>query len=202
MPNFQPSPAGREPRRAASADVEATEVDLSLALAQHGRWLRTVLVARGVEPGVLEELMQQVALEAVRGLDRLEDASRIAPWLYRIAIRQALLYRRRMGRHRRLMQNYAQRVLPRESEPDPLVWLVREEQGQLVRDALATLSPGDAEIMLLKYTQQWSYQELAQRLGVSESAVESRLHRARERLRRAMTRLVPELVTEGVVPAN
>ena len=48
------------------------------------------------------------------------------------------------------------------------------------------LSGRDAEILLLKYTEDWSYRELAAHLGVSESAVEARLHRARQRLRAAM----------------
>ena len=48
------------------------------------------------------------------------------------------------------------------------------------------MPPRDAEILLLKYTEEWSYRELAVHLGVSESAVEARLHRARGRLRAAM----------------
>ena len=36
---------------------------------------------------------------------------------------------------------------------------------------------------MLKYTEDWSYRALAEHLGISESAVETRLHRARGRLR-------------------
>ena len=56
----------------------------------------------------------------------------------------------------------------------------------MVRAALQRLPRRDAEILLLKYTEDWSYRELAAHLGVSESAVEARLHRARTRLREAM----------------
>jgi RNA polymerase sigma-70 factor (ECF subfamily) len=44
----------------------------------------------------------------------------------------------------------------------------------------------DGEILLLKYTEDWSYRELAAHLGISESAVEARLYRARSRLRAIM----------------
>ena len=47
----------------------------------------------------------------------------------------------------------------------------------LVRDAVERLPRRDREILLLKYTEDWSYRELAGHLGVSESAVEARLHR-------------------------
>ena len=72
----------------------------------------------------------------------------------------------------------------------------KQEQRQLVRQALASLSPRDAEIMLLKYTEGWSYRQLAEHLGISTSAIEARLHRAREKMRRALARLAPELVNQ------
>ena len=57
-----------------------------------------------------------------------------------------------------------------------------------MRGALERLSRRDAEILLLKYTEDWSYRELALHLGASESAVEARLHRARARLRAELMR--------------
>ena len=48
------------------------------ALAEHGRWLRTVLAARGVERDALDEVLQEVAAEALRGAAQL--ARRRASW--------------------------------------------------------------------------------------------------------------------------
>jgi RNA polymerase sigma-70 factor (ECF subfamily) len=143
-------------------------------------------------------VLQETAGEAWRNADSLRDASRLAPWLYRIAVTQALLYRRRIGRGRKLVEQYADSgAAPTEAvDDDPLAWLLAEEQQQLVRRAIATLGPRDAEILLLKYTENWSYRELARRLGASESAVEARLHRARGRLRAALMRLSPSLAPE------
>jgi RNA polymerase sigma-70 factor (ECF subfamily) len=72
---------------------------------------------------------------------------------------------------------------------DPLGWLLAEERRRQVRQALARLPRRDAEILLLKYTEEWSYREMARRLGISESAVEARLHRARQRMRAELTAL-------------
>ena len=69
------------------------------------------------------------------------------------------------------------------TEAEPLDWLLADERQQLVRDAVERLNRRDAEILLLKYTEGWSYRQLAEHLGVSQSAVEARLHRARGRLR-------------------
>jgi RNA polymerase sigma-70 factor (ECF subfamily) len=101
-------------------------------------------------------------------------------------VRQALLYRRRCGRQRKLLDRYAGEGHAGVHAPDPLDWLLRDERRGLVREALSRLPRREAEILLLKYTEGWSYRELAQHLGVGESAVEARLHRARQRLRQAM----------------
>ncbi|HEX6962298.1 MAG TPA: RNA polymerase sigma factor [Lacipirellula sp.] len=170
--------------------------DLAAALTAHGRWLRTVLAARGVERDALDDVMQSVCVAAMRSATELRDASRVGPWLYRIAVVEALQYRRRAGRRRRLVNGYASDgPAPSEAiDHDPLAWLLAAETQQLVRKAIAQLLPQDAEILLLKYTEDWSYRELANRLGVSESAVEARLHRARARMRAALRQLAPDLI--------
>ena len=63
----------------------------------------------------------------------------------------------------------------------------------LVRRALACLPSREAEILLLKYTEEWSYQQIADQLGLTTSAVEARLHRARQRMRRKLAALDPSL---------
>jgi RNA polymerase sigma-70 factor (ECF subfamily) len=164
---------------------------LADALAEHGTWLRTVLAARGVERSALDDVLQEVTAAALAGAARLRDSAKLAPWLYRLAVVQALVHRRRVGRRRRMAERFAASGLaPSEAERrDPLDWLVALEQQKLVRQAIATLPAQDAEILLLKYTEEWSYQQLAERLGLSTSAVEARLHRARGRLRAALGRL-------------
>jgi RNA polymerase sigma-70 factor (ECF subfamily) len=169
------------------------QIDLTAALAEHGHWLRTVLAARGVERAALDDVLQEVAAAAIAGLPTLKDPQRIAAWLYRIAVVQALLYRRRTGRRRRFVERYSDSgsAPSEEVDNDPLAWLLAEEAQQLVRQAVARLAPQDAEILLLKYTEDWSYRQLAQHLGMSQNAVEARLHRARGRLRMTLARLAP-----------
>jgi RNA polymerase sigma-70 factor (ECF subfamily) len=143
------------------------------------------------EPEAVDEVMQEIALAAVRDTAPPAEADKVAPWLYRVAIRQALMYRRKAGRRRKLTDRYAERHPPAEADHgtlEPLDWLLAEERRAIVRRALARLSSRDAEILLLKYTENWSYQQIANRLGVSDSAVETRLHRARQRLRDELAR--------------
>ncbi len=156
--------------------------DAAALLHRHTRWLRTVLLARSGEPAVVEELFQELAVAVLRKPPLQVNATRQPAWLYGVAVRIAILHRRRQGRRRKLLERFAGTAVNAES-PDPLQWLLADERQRLVRQALRRLPPKDCELLLLKYTEDWSYVEIADHLGLTVSAVEARLHRARSRLR-------------------
>lgn len=158
-------------------------VDWSVALAEHQRWLRTSLFARLVDFQAVDEVMQEVSLAACSRKEPLRDPDKAGAWLYRVSLRQAMLFRRRKGRQARLLDRLGQHNRSRDQGPGPLDFLLRQERGQLVRDAMEKLDARDREILLLRYTQDWSSREMATHLGVSVACVEARLHRARQRLR-------------------
>ena len=160
------------------------EVDWPRALAEHDRWLRRVVMARTGEPQAVDEVMQEVALAAVAQRSPLRDSEKVAPWLYQLAVRQSLLYRRKAGRARNLASRYADEVRPPAADNhDPLQWLLADERRERVRTALQALPADDMEILLLKYSEGWSYHQIAEHLGSTQGAVESKLHRARRKLR-------------------
>lgn len=166
----------------ASHDVPARLQEL---LGLHGRWLRTVLAVRSGDPAAADELFQEVAVGAMRGWAVVGPAGPSPPWLYTIAVRVALLHRRKYGRQRRKMEGFqASGLVPEEGRaPDPLTFLLAKERQQLVRDAMLSLSPKDRELLLLKYTECWSYDEISRHLGLTAGQVTTRLHRARGKLR-------------------
>jgi RNA polymerase sigma-70 factor (ECF subfamily) len=175
-------------------------VDWPAVLAEHGRWLRTVVLARVSDKAAVDDVLQEVATTAIEKGHQLRNPASAAPWLYRLAVVAALQYRRRQGRRRKLIDRFAERHPPTDSdtrEADPLDWLLADERKSLVRQAMARLPKRDAEILLLKYTEDWSYQQLAEHLGLSTSAVEARLHRARQKMRKALAAVDPSLVKSG-----
>lgn len=185
-------------KRVTSGSTRDTQIDWQAALALHDRWLRTIVYSRLRDREAVDEVMQEVALAAVRQASPLSDPSKIAPWLYRLAVRLVLQYRRRLGRQQKLFDRYADEIesAGHRAESDPLNWLLASERHQLVRIAVERLPHLDAEVLLLKYTESWSYNEIAEHIGVSHSAVESRLHRARRRLREELAELEVAEVSE------
>ena len=98
-------------------------------------------------------------------------------WLFAIARNAALDELRRRRRTGALLHE-----LPGESA-EPELDADLAERRLLVREGLASLTPADREVILLKFVGRLSNGELARVLGCSESNAGTRLHRAVERLR-------------------
>jgi RNA polymerase sigma-70 factor (ECF subfamily) len=167
-----------------AADVREA-FDWGRRLEEHGPWLKKVILIRTGEPQAVEEVFQQVSLAALEQRSPLADPRKAAPWLHRLAVIKSARYRRQLGRQRRALAALASRTQPTAAPDltDLMAWLLREERRQLAREALARLPAGDAEMLLLKYAERWSYRRIAERLGITEKAVDARLVRARRRLR-------------------
>ena len=101
----------RKPRPVPTPEPEgvAGALDWGATLAEHERWLRRVVAARVGEPQAVDEVMQNVALAAVAQRSPLLNPARAAVWLYRLAVRHVLIYRRKTGRQRSLVDRYAAR---------------------------------------------------------------------------------------------
>lgn len=169
-------------------------LDWGATLAEHERWLRRVVAARVGEPQAVDEVMQNVALAAVAQRSPLLNPARVAVWLYRLAVRHVLIYRRKAGRQRSLVDRYAAKrgVSEVDVSPSPVVWLVNHERQQLVQAALRRLPPRDAELLILKYAEGFGARALAERLGATITTIEARLHRARNRLRAELADLAAD----------
>jgi RNA polymerase sigma-70 factor (ECF subfamily) len=150
----------------------------------HAGWLRTVLTARLNSPGVVDEVLQQVAIIAWEKREQLDDANKMAPWLYRIAIRQVQLFWRTTFRDRKRAQPLSENLDTEDrTQRNPLDWLTDDEAHQQVRTAMKQMGTQDREILLLKHTENWTHVEIAERLGITVDKVIYRLGRARKRLR-------------------
>jgi RNA polymerase sigma-70 factor, ECF subfamily len=184
-----------EPPSPPTPEIAPTStLDWAELLSTHERWLKRLVVARLNEPQGVEEVMQEVALAAMAQRSPIFDPASVVGWLYRLAVRHVLIYRRKEGRRRALVGRYAAKRATKEetAEPSPLGWLLHDERRLIVRRALSLLPPRDADLLVLKYAEGWSARELAEKLNLRVSTIETRLHRARGRLRLELAALADE----------
>jgi RNA polymerase sigma-70 factor (ECF subfamily) len=102
------------------------------------------------------------------------------------------MYRRTSGRRRKLQDRLAAETSARGAHDCPLRNLLAAEVQVSVQKALEELSEIDRQVLMLKYTEGWSYRELADRLGVREDTIEYRLLKARKNLRRLLRQFEEE----------
>ena len=72
------------------------------------------------------------------------------------------------------------------ASPNPMALMMQRERDELIQHMLASLSPTDRAAITLCYWYDCSYEEIAEVLSLSVSAVKSRLYRARRALAETM----------------
>lgn len=157
------------------------------ALKSNETWLRRVLRNRLRNADEEDDVFQEVSLAVTRPELRPENRDKVAAWLYRVAIRQVLQYRRKAGRYQKLLRQSRDSSSPSRAGADPSVLLMRTERDEQIRAALSEMNETDREILMLKYAENWTYQQLADKLGVTKNTIEHRLVRAKKRLRATLT---------------
>lgn len=166
-------------------DESVERIDWSKAIESNRRWLSTVVHSRLSDHQAAEDVLQEVALAAISQDSQPKDPTKVAPWLYRIALRKVINHHRASGRRKRLMAGALEAGLGDEisKSPGPGEWLIQMEDESAIASAMQKISSQEREILLLKYTEGWGYQDLAEHLGVSVKTVEYRLLKARQALR-------------------
>lgn len=125
--------------------------------------------------------------------------SKFSSWLYRIVVNSSIDSKRRAGSRRRREVEF-----PRFSDEDrpftledkdaqaPDQEMVQKEREKMVHQAIQKLSPKLRPVVVLRYMQALSYEDIASVLQVSLGTVKSRLARAHLALNRHLARLLEE----------
>jgi RNA polymerase sigma-70 factor (ECF subfamily) len=136
-----------------------------------------------------EELAQEAFIKAFRALARFDASRRFSSWLFKIAHNTAIDHLRRSrldtdsldaetfddgpSLHDRMADEQA-------APPDEAV--ERRDLLQAIERAVARLRPDYREIVLLRFIQDFSYQEIAEILDLPLGTVKTNIHRARKEL--------------------
>lgn len=136
-----------------------------------------------------EDVLQETLLSAFTHLHRFEGRSSVATWLTRIAINAAFSTVR--GKRRTMVpidgagkdSQAGEASVLRDEAPDPECQVIRRQQETLFAEWVRRMPPQLREVVELRVTGGHSAKEIAGQLGVSESAIKSRLWRAQHLLR-------------------
>jgi len=138
-----------------------------------------------------EDAMQDAFLKAYSHLDSFQGDSRFYTWLVRIAANEALMRLRKRRPNQVSVDEPIERedevdLLPREIEdwrPSPEEKYGEAEMRKILAESIEKLEPDYRIVLVLRDLEELSTQETAETLGLTETAVKSRLLRARLKLR-------------------
>jgi RNA polymerase sigma-70 factor, ECF subfamily len=172
-------------------------------------WLVTYYHAPvyGVISGILRnpndaaDVTQEVFLKAFRGIRGFRQGSSLKTWLYRIAVRESLNYKRWFWRHLRFQTSIDEdqdgAIELEDSGCSPFEELATREIQHVVQQALGEVAPVFRAAVILRDLEGLSYEEVAEVLDVSVGTVKSRILRGRRMLREI---LEPVLVPHKAAP--
>jgi len=141
-----------------------------------------------------EDVVQESFIKAFQALRTLRDGAKFRPWFCGLVRTKAIdAYRRRPDRRMVEISSIGDSLgdaissasgyrLTSNIEEEQL----REEARQKVLEAVSELSAEDRTVVVLKHMDGLSYKEIADITGTTVSAVESRLFRARQVLRKKL----------------
>jgi RNA polymerase sigma-70 factor (ECF subfamily) len=142
-----------------------------------------------------KDLLQATLMQIVRRLGSFRAESSFSTWLFRVTANEALMLMRSRRRHRaRIVEGLDwEELATLPAANDSASWrddlgVTGRERDARVRDALSELPADYRDVVVAHYHMDLGLQEIADKLAISESAVRSRLHRARTRLRTMLER--------------
>jgi RNA polymerase sigma factor (sigma-70 family) len=140
-------------------------------------------------PSDVDDVVQEVFVDVLRNLNRFDGRSSVLTWITRIAINRCRSHQRKEWLRSRFL-----RILPLPRGEGPVSagdspWrgegedqLETQETIQQVHQAIQQLKQSDREIIVLRYLEEQSIEQIAQMLGSSRGTIDVRLSRARRRL--------------------
>jgi RNA polymerase sigma-70 factor (ECF subfamily) len=140
-----------------------------------------------------EDAVQEAYIRAFTNLDRYQPTGAFGAWLTRIAINEALMLRRRIRRDTISLDDLDESALGRvqlsmvdlQAQADSMESISARE---LLEQAVEALPIPFRTVFILRVVEQMSIDETATCLGINESTVKTRLHRAHRMLRARLAR--------------
>jgi RNA polymerase sigma-70 factor (ECF subfamily) len=134
------------------------------------------------------DIAQDTFLKLMDRIGQFRGESSFDSWLYRLVVNSCMDHRRRQKRWLPMVEEFFDTF--RAPEPTALQDLMRDERQQQVQDVVARLAPEHRMVVVLRYTEGLSYEEIAEILNCSRGTVASRLNRAHKVLERRLGSLV------------
>jgi RNA polymerase sigma-70 factor (ECF subfamily) len=140
-----------------------------------------------------EDLTQEVFLKAYQKIDKFRGDSSLSTWLYRISVNKSINFLRDNKYHKLYQRietlfsdNSELKIEIPSSDKDPEDRFILNEMENLFNKALNTIPKNQMTAFILNKYNELSYQEIAEIMKTSVSAIQSLIHRAKEGIQKRL----------------
>ena len=137
---------------------------------------------------IAEDITQETFLKAYQRLSTLKEPQSFASWLYVITANHCKAWLRKKRTWIQSLEDTSSAQLERATYSGHIIaeneQMTEEAQREVVKKLLEKLQESDRTVITLYYLGGMTYEEISNFLGVSVGAIKSRLHRARQRLKK------------------
>ena len=137
---------------------------------------------------IAEDITQDAFLKAYQRLSTLKEPQSFASWLYVITANHCKAWLRKKRTWIQSLEDTSSAQLERATYSGHIIaeneQMTEEAQREVVKKLLEKLQESDRTVITLYYLGGMTYEEISNFLGVSVGAIKSRLHRARQRLKK------------------
>lgn len=150
------------------------------------RIARAALLLTG-DPWEADDLAQETFAEAIAAQSRYTGHCQIGTWLYAILLNRHRRRLRSLRRHWQRCLGWLQELGQRQNAESPESRLQQHEWHESLWSAVARLPEAQQHVVVLRYSEGLSYDEIAQVIDAPLSTVRSRLHEALKSLPKYLT---------------
>lgn len=137
------------------------------------------------DEALAKDAMQEIFIRAFLKSDQFRQEAKVSTWLYSITFNYCMDYlKKRQAKRVKMGEDLKEALTIPEEENDP--HLIDGKLAEL-RTVLAELPTSDRKILLMKFQEDMSIKEMAQRRNKSEGAIKMKLNRAKVKARQLRT---------------
>jgi RNA polymerase sigma-70 factor (ECF subfamily) len=138
-----------------------------------------------------EDLTQEIFLKIFKALDTFDRRADFQTWLISVSRNLCIDHYRSVRKERATIDRAvdASELAPASGDPGPMAALEQRDRLTLLRDALAALPDAHRTAVLMRDIHELSYRDIADRLGLPEGTIKSRINRGRAELARQIRKL-------------
>lgn len=159
--------------------LEGDNQAFEFLIMRYSESLNRLLISRmgGDSAHEVADLMQESFIKVYVNLHRYDPRYTFGQWIYTIARNTSVDFHRRRQDELSLDDKFSSP--PEEASPNPEQSIINSQKRKEIEEGISRLSPRHQELFRMRFLEEYSYEEIAERLNMPLGSVKTNIHRAR-----------------------